>query len=104
MFIVEGLKKLLPKSLQNVTQHTFAMKDFPFDQIFVKTNKLSNTMTMHERLTVNGDVNPTINIKQGETSFGVLQIGPENELTVQLPGNMFYIIAEDGSPFGVCGK
>jgi len=75
------------------------MKDFPFDQLFVKTHKLSNTMTMHERLTVNGDVNPTINIKQGETQLWRLaNIGPENELTVQLPGNMFYIIAEDGSP------
>ena len=99
MFIVEGLEKLLPESLQNVTQHTFAMKDFPFDQLFAKTYKLSNTMTMHERLTVNGDVNPTINIKPGETQLWRLaNIGPENELTVQLPGNMFYIIAEDGSP------
>lgn len=99
MFIVEGLEKLLPESLQNVTQHTFAMKDFPFDQLFVKTKKLSNTMTMHERLTVNGEVNPTINIKQGETQLWRLaNIGPENELTVQLPGNKFYIIAEDGSP------
>lgn len=99
MFIVEGLEKLLPKSLQNVTQQTIAMKDFPFDQLFVKTHKLSNTMTMHERLTVNGEVNPTINIKQGETQLWRLaNIGSENELTVQLPGNMFYIIAEDGSP------
>src|SRR5919107_1902431 len=62
MFIVEGLEKLLPKPLQNITQHSFAMKDFPFDNLFVTTNKLSNTITGHERLTVNGEVNPVINI------------------------------------------
>lgn len=99
MFIVEGLEKLLPKPLQNITQHTFAMRDFPFDNLFVTTGELSNTMTMHERLTVNGEVNPTINIKSGETQLWRLaNIGPENELTVQLPGNTFNVIAEDGSP------
>ena len=99
MFIIEGLEKLLPKPLQNITQHTIAMRDFPFDNLFVTTGNLSNTMTMHERLTVNGEVNPTINIKSGETQLWRLaNIGPENELIVQLPGNTFHIIAEDGSP------
>ncbi len=99
MFIIEGLEKLLPKPLQNITQHTIAMRDFPFDNLYVTTGNLSNTMTMHERLTVNGEVNPTINIKSGETQLWRLaNIGPENELIVQLPGNTFHIIAEDGSP------
>ena len=99
IFIVEGLEKLLPESLQNITQHTIAMRDFPFDNLFVTTGDLSNTMTMHERLTVNGEVNPTINIKSGETQLWRLaNIGPENELIVQLPGNTFNVIAEDGSP------
>ena len=99
IFIVEGLEKLLPEPLQNITQHTIAMRDFPFDNLFVTTGDLSNTMTMHERLTVNGEVNPTINIKSGETQLWRLaNIGPENELIVQLPGNTFNVIAEDGSP------
>ena len=99
IFIVEGLEKLLPETLQNITQHTIAMRDFPFDNLFVTTGNLSNTMTMHERLTVNGEVNPTINIKSGETQLWRLaNIGPENELIVQLPGNTFNVIAEDGSP------
>jgi FtsP/CotA-like multicopper oxidase with cupredoxin domain len=99
LFIVEGLEKLLPKPLQNITQHTFAMKDFPFDQLFVTTHNLSNTMSGHERLTVNGEVNPVINIKSGETQLWRLaNIGSENELTLQLPGNTFHVIAEDGSP------
>jgi suppressor of ftsI len=99
MFIVEGLQKLLPKPLQNITQHTFATRDFPFDNLFVATNKLSNTITGNERLTVNGEVNPVINIKSGETQLWHLaNIGPENELTVELPGHKFYVIVEDGSP------
>jgi FtsP/CotA-like multicopper oxidase with cupredoxin domain len=99
LFIVEGIEKLLPKPLQNITQHTFAMKDFPFDQLFVTTHNLSNTMSGHERLAVNGEVNPVINIKSGETQLWRLaNIGSENELTLQLPGNTFHVIAEDGSP------
>ncbi len=99
IFIVEGLEKLLPESLQNITQQTIAMRDFPFDNLFVTTGDLSNTMTMHERLTVNGEVNPVINMKSGETQLWRLaNIGPENEFLVQLPGNTFHVIAEDGSP------
>ncbi len=69
LFIVEGLEKLLPEPLQNITQHTIAMRDFPFDNLFVTTDDLSNTMTGHESLTVNGEVNPTINITSGETQL-----------------------------------
>lgn len=99
IFIVEGLEKLLPEPLQNITQQTIAMRDFPFDNLFVTTGDLSNTMTMHERLTVNGEVNPIINMKSGETQLWRLaNIGPENELLIGLPGNTFHVIAEDGSP------
>ncbi len=99
IFIVEGLEKLLPKPLQNITQHTFAMRDFPFDNLFVTTHNLSNTVASQDRLTVNGEVNPVINIKSGETQLWRLaNIGPENELTVELPGNKFHVIAEDGNP------
>jgi len=99
LFIVEGLEKLLPKPLQNITTQTLAMRDFPFDNLFVTTHNLSNTMSGHERLTVNGEVNPVINIKSGETQLWHLaNIGSENELTLELPGNKFHVIAEDGSP------
>ena len=69
MFIVEGLEKLLPKPLQNITQHTFAMRDFPFDNLFVTTRNLSNTVASQDRLTVNGEINPVINVKSGETQL-----------------------------------
>jgi suppressor of ftsI len=99
LFIVEGLEKLLPGPLQNITTQAIAMKDFPFDNLFITTHNLSNTMSGHERLTVNGEVNPVLNIKAGETQLWRLaNIGSENEFTLQLPGNTFNVITEDGSP------
>jgi suppressor of ftsI len=103
MIVVEGIEKLLPKPLQNITQHYFWMKDFPFDQLFLTThtyvNQLSNTNTGTEMLNVNGEVNPTINIKSGETQlWRFANIGPENYYVVEWPGHKFHVISEDGSP------
>jgi suppressor of ftsI len=106
LIIVEGLQKLLPKPLQNITTQTFAMRVFPYNQLYVTTNNiqhdllpLSNTNTGHERLTVNGEVNPEINMTSGETQLWHLaNIGPETFLTVELPGHTFHVIAEDGYP------
>ena len=103
MFIVEGIEKLLPEPLQNITTRTFAMRDIPFDQAYLTTehsqHSMSNTNTGIERNTVNGEVNPVINITSGETQlWRFANIGPENELGVQLPGQTFHVIAEDGNP------
>ena len=99
LFIVEGLEKLLPEPLQNITTQAVAMEDFPFDDLWVTTHNLSNTMSGHESLTVNGEVNPTINITSGETQLWRLaNIGSENQYTLTLPGNTFNVITEDGSP------
>jgi FtsP/CotA-like multicopper oxidase with cupredoxin domain len=105
LLIVEGLQKLLPKPLQNITTQNIAMRDFPFDQLYVYTHNsivpLSNTNTGHERLTVNGEVNPTINITSGETQlWRIANIGPENWLHVRspFPGQPFHVIAQDGYP------
>jgi len=99
LLIVEGMEKLLPKHLQNIKIQTVAMKDFPFDQLWVATNNLSNTMSGHESLTANGEVNPVINIKSGETQlWRFANIGSENEFTIGLSGHKFHVIAEDGNP------
>jgi suppressor of ftsI len=99
MLIVEGLQKLLPKQLQNITTQTFAMRDFPFDSLFTDTHNMSNTNTGHERLTVNGEINPKVNIKSGETQlWRFANIGSENSVAVGLPGHKFHVIAEDGYP------
>ena len=99
LFIVEGLEKLLPEPLQNIITRTFAMRDFPFDQAYLNTHNMSNTNTGIERLTVNGEINPVVNITSGETQLWRLaNIGPEDEFVVGLPGHTFHVIAEDGSP------
>ena len=99
MFIVEGTEKLLPEPLQNITTQTFAIRDFPFDNLYVTTHNLSDTNTGRERITVNGEINPDVNIASGETQlWRFANIGPENEYAVALPGHTFHIIAEDGSP------
>jgi suppressor of ftsI len=100
VFIVEGLEKLLPEPLQNITTHTFAIRDVPFDQSWLTSHQtISNTNTGTERQTVNGEINPVVNIKSGETQlWRFANIGPEDEFIVGLPGHTFHVIAEDGSP------
>jgi suppressor of ftsI len=99
LLIVEGLQKLLPKPLQNITTHTFEMKDFPWDPLFTATHNMSNTLTGHERLTVNGEVNPVVNIKSGETQlWRFINMNSESYITVGLSGYKFHILAEDGYP------
>jgi suppressor of ftsI len=103
MLIVEGIQKLLPKPLQNITTHTIAIRDFPFDTLYTTTHNMSNTLTTydsgHVRVTVNGEVNPEVNIKSGETQlWRFANIGSENSVAVGLPGHKFHVIAEDGYP------
>ena len=82
VFIVEGIEKLLPEPLQNITTQTFAIRDFPFDQSWLTSHHItSNTNTGTERQTVNGEVNPIVNITSGETQlWRFANIGPENEI------------------------
>jgi len=99
LIIVEGLQKLLPKPLQNITTHNFEIKDFPYDPLFSETHNMSNSVTGHERLTVNGEVNPVINIKSGETQlWRFANMNTETYASVNLTGHKFHVIAEDGYP------
>jgi suppressor of ftsI len=88
LIIVEGLEQLLPKPLQNITTQNFALRDFPD----------SSTTTSSYR-TVNGDINPNINITLGDTQlWRFANIGSEPYYEIGLQGYKFYVIAEDGSP------
>ena len=99
LLIIEGTEKLLPEPLQNITTQTFAIRDFPFDNLFVTTHELSDTNTGSERITVNGEINPDVNITSGETQlWRFANIGPENEYQIALPSHTFHVIGEDGSP------
>ncbi len=57
LIVIEGLEKLLPNPLQNIKIQTFAMRDFP----------ANDDPTAPIYRTVNGKINPVINITSGET-------------------------------------
>ena len=65
------------------------MRDFP-------VNSDPNTPIYR---TVNGEINPDVNITLGQTQLWRLaNIGSETFYKVGLPGHKFYVVAEDGSP------
>jgi FtsP/CotA-like multicopper oxidase with cupredoxin domain len=89
MIVVEGLEKLLPNPLQNIITQTFAMRDFP----------ATSDPTAPTFRTVNGIINPNVNITSGETQlWHFANIGAEPFYKIGLPGNKFHVIAEDGDP------
>jgi FtsP/CotA-like multicopper oxidase with cupredoxin domain len=89
MIVVEGIEKLLPKPLQDIKKQTFTMRDFP----------VNSDPTQPTYRTVNGEINPDVNIKPGETQLWRLaNIGSETVYKVGLPGHKFHVIAEDGYP------
>ena len=89
MIVIEGLEKLLPTPLQNIKKQTFAMRDFP----------ANSDPTAPTYRTVNGKINPDVNITSGETQlWHFANIGAEPFYKVGLPGHKFHVIAEDGDP------
>lgn len=89
LIVVDGLMDLLPKSLHDIKERTFAIKDFP----------IQNGSDVTSIRTVNGKINPSISIAPGETQLWRLSnIGSETFYNIVLPGHIFYVIAEDGVP------
>lgn len=88
LIIVEGLEQLLPAPLQNFTTQNFALRDFP-----------GSSATTSTYPTVNGEINPNINITLGDTQlWRFANIGSEPYYEIGLQGYKFSVIAEDGSP------
>src|SRR4051812_33336008 len=99
LLIVRGLEARLPPKLRKVTQHQMAIRDVRTrgDSIVLdpKTNDGSDTFT---RL-VNGMVNPTFSIAQGETQlWRMANIGADAFLNINMPSHNFVVVAEDGVP------
>ena len=89
MIVIEGIEKLLPMPLQDIKKQTFAMRDFP----------VNSDPTAPIYRTVNGEINPDVNITSGETQLWRLaNIGSETFYKVGLPGHKFHVVAEDGYP------
>ncbi|MFE4334317.1 multicopper oxidase family protein [Streptomyces sp. NPDC056831] len=97
VIIVDGLRHYLPPSLHGITEHTIALKDFQVQGDSIKTHPLSIGAPTNR--TVNGQTNPVINIRPGETQLWRLaNIGANIYYKLHLPGTRFHVIAQDGIP------
>lgn len=97
IIIVDGLQQYLPPSLRHITEHTLALKDFQVQGDSIKTRPLSIGAPTNR--TVNGQKNPVIQIRPGETQLWRLaNIGANIYYKLHLPGTRFHVIAQDGIP------
>lgn len=97
LIVVDGLDAYLPAPLSGITEHVVALKDFQLvgDQIKTTNLKIGSPTTR----TVNGQLNPRIRIRPGETQLWRLaNIGANIFYKVTLPGTKFHIVAQDGYP------
>lgn len=96
IIIVDGLRRHLPPSLQNITEHVMALKDFPGGGA-VRTRDVE--LGSPADRTVNGQVNPVIRIRPGETQLWRLaNISAGMYYRLHLAGQSFRVIAQDANP------
>ncbi|MFF3565774.1 multicopper oxidase family protein [Streptomyces sp. NPDC002574] len=97
IIIVEGLRQYLPPALRGITEHTIALKDDQVEGDSIKTHPLH--IGAPSNRTVNGQQNPVIDIRPGETQLWRLaNIGANIYYKLHLPGTRFRVIAQDGIP------
>ncbi|WP_351222452.1 multicopper oxidase family protein [Streptomyces sp. NPDC002133] len=97
IIVVDGLDTYLPASLRGITEHVIALKDFQLVGDRIKTQDLK--MGAPTTRTVNGQLNPRIRIRPGETQLWRLaNIGANIFYKVALPGSTFHVVARDGYP------
>jgi FtsP/CotA-like multicopper oxidase with cupredoxin domain len=97
IIVVDGLKQYLPAALRHITEHVIALKDFQVQGNTVKTEDLHISAPTNR--TVNGQKNPTIHIRPGETQLWRLaNISANIYYKVHLQGQRFQVIGHDGFP------
>jgi suppressor of ftsI len=97
IIIVDGLKRYLPPTLRGITEHVIALKDFQVQGDQVRTGGLHIGAPTNR--TVNGQLNPTINIRPGELQLWRLaNISANIYYKVRLRGQPFQVIAHDANP------
>lgn len=97
VLIVDGLQQHLPPDLRHLTEHVIGLKDFQLAGDAVKTQGLHIGAPTNR--TVNGQLNPTIRIRPGETQLWRLaNISANIYYNVRLQGQRFQVIAHDGTP------
>jgi FtsP/CotA-like multicopper oxidase with cupredoxin domain len=97
IIIVDGLQRWLPPALRTITEHVIALKDFQVQGNAVKTQDLHISAPTNR--TVNGQLNPVIHIRPGETQLWRLaNISANIYYRVHLQGQRFQVIAHDANP------
>ncbi|MFE4371312.1 multicopper oxidase family protein [Streptomyces sp. NPDC056835] len=97
LIIIDGLRKYLPPSLRDITERVIALKDNQIQGDEIKIHPL--TIQPKTNRTVNGQQNPVISIRPGETQLWRLaNIGANIYYKLHLPGGTFHVIAQDGYP------
>ncbi|MFK0108964.1 multicopper oxidase family protein [Streptomyces sp. NPDC091217] len=97
IIVVDGLDRYLPPELRHITEHVIALKDFQIVRDEIKTQNLK--MGAPTTRTVNGQLNPLITIRPGETQLWRLaNISSNIFYEVALKGQKFHVVAQDGYP------
>lgn len=99
LLIVDGLKNLLPKPLQNVEERQLAVRDVQHDGDSIVMDAADIDTTKPTTRLINGLLLPKMSLKSGETQlWRIANVGADIFYDVQLTGHRLHVIAEDGSP------
>jgi suppressor of ftsI len=93
VIVVAGEKRYLPPALRGITEHVFALKDLQVkDGVALRRNIDSNKPTTR---TVNGQVDPVLPIRPGETQLWRL---------ANISADIWYRLRADGLRFAITGQ
>ncbi len=99
LLVVEGLKRLLPRPLQNVKERQLAIRNLQTDGDAVVTDGENIDPTAPTALLVNGLLLPRLSLRSGETQlWRIGNVGSDLFYDVAFEGHVMTVIAEDGSP------
>ena len=95
---VEGLTRLLPRNLRDITDRVVGLKDFQVDRTnSIPGSGINSDAPTHR--TINGIVEPAMTMRPGETQLWRLaNIGADIWYDLQLEGHTFAVIGEDANP------
>lgn len=99
LLVVEGLKELLPRPLQQVKERQLAIRNLQTNGDAVVTDGQQIDTTRPTTQLVNGLLQPRMALRSGETQlWRIANIGSDLFYDVALEGHTLSVIAEDGSP------
>lgn len=97
IIVVDGLRAYLPPALRGITEHVIALKDFQVQGDAVRTQGLH--IGAPTTRTVNGQLDPVVRIRPGETQLWRLaNISANIYYRLHLQGGHFQVVAHDGYP------